>query len=566
MTYLRLIATLAVLALSSASACGQAVKPLPDKNTNWLKACDADAECGSELACLCGACTKACSARSDCRAAALDAVCVAAADPSVQAACGLQLPAAAICSAPCARDRDCDASADGLICRFGLCVTREAPGCDASACEGFACASGRKSFAECDAEGRVSCSCVPDAPVECEPGDVIAKICSMDCPGLNHTAFATCGADGHYGPCTCQDPKCGPATDCVAGYTCLGNRCLEAANHCVDIACEAGATCIDSLCIKVLADGQSSPADLAIADDGQLYFVNTGTYDPSGQFNFDASLMRVPADGSELASRVTEDLNEIGRMTLDRGAVYWFSRSRDGVAFQVMRADLPDGPTNAQFNTGEALSPLVADADALFWIERKPSNGRVEIMRVPRDNSAAPSTLLELPATAGALARSGDRLYWGSSELGLWSASKDGSDARRVVASMSELKGPFELAVDSSGVHWSWIDQLDIGLGQYAEASDVNVRLTESMRGRVLSTLALDDTHVYWVFAGDGDEEFQLSRTSKVPFATDVVWRSPQLKAATRILVRAGFLYVTLAGDAVGQGKVIRIQVPSAGR
>jgi hypothetical protein len=531
MTQLRLMIALGLVALTFTFACSKAIKPLPDKNTNWLRKCDADADCGSELACLCGACTKTCGSSSQCEPASSDAICVRSSDPGVEAVCGTQLPAAAICAATCDRDRDCDAQAKGLRCQSGLCVPRA----------------------------------TTDEPIECNPGDVIAKICGMECPGLNHNAFATCSADGQYGPCICQDPKCGPATDCAAGYICFGFRCLEAANRCIGISCEPGATCIDNLCVKVLADGQSSPTDLAIADDGTLYFVNSGTYADNGEFNFDASFMRVPANGSELVTRVAEDLNEIGRMTIDRNDAYWFSR-RNGVAFQIMGSKLPDGPTNAMFLTGEALSPLVADADWLYWIARKESNGPVELLRIARDEPVAPTTLLQLEGPAGALALSGDRVYWGSTELGLWSANKDGSDARRVVTATSELQGPFELAVDDSGVYWSWTNQPDLGLGLYAEGPDTNLRLTESMRGRLATTLAVDPTHVYWIYADAASDAFQLSRTSKVPYDTEVVWRSPQLKAATRVLLRDGFLYLTLAGENPGQGRVIRVQVPPTGR
>jgi hypothetical protein len=37
-----------------------------DTNTNWLKQCDADGECGAGLACLCGLCTRACDADREC--------------------------------------------------------------------------------------------------------------------------------------------------------------------------------------------------------------------------------------------------------------------------------------------------------------------------------------------------------------------------------------------------------------------------------------------------------------------------------------------------------------------
>lgn len=47
-----------------------------DSNTHWLDQCDADAECGTGLECLCGVCSRPCAADSGCSELAPDAVCV----------------------------------------------------------------------------------------------------------------------------------------------------------------------------------------------------------------------------------------------------------------------------------------------------------------------------------------------------------------------------------------------------------------------------------------------------------------------------------------------------------
>ncbi len=46
-------------------ACGTAGGPRVGSQTNWLRACQTDAECG-ELDCLCGACTRSCDTDTSC--------------------------------------------------------------------------------------------------------------------------------------------------------------------------------------------------------------------------------------------------------------------------------------------------------------------------------------------------------------------------------------------------------------------------------------------------------------------------------------------------------------------
>lgn len=62
----------ALLALATA-ACGATTQNREDDsgNTNWLKACESDAECG-ELSCLCGSCRTGCGAATDCSAEPAD--------------------------------------------------------------------------------------------------------------------------------------------------------------------------------------------------------------------------------------------------------------------------------------------------------------------------------------------------------------------------------------------------------------------------------------------------------------------------------------------------------------
>jgi hypothetical protein len=60
-------AALGLVALGLALSCGRAVDaPQAGSNSNWLKTCGATPECGGELECLCGKCTKECWSSTQC--------------------------------------------------------------------------------------------------------------------------------------------------------------------------------------------------------------------------------------------------------------------------------------------------------------------------------------------------------------------------------------------------------------------------------------------------------------------------------------------------------------------
>ena len=51
-----------------------------DTQTNWLKACDSNDDCG-DFVCVCGACTLECSRQSDCASAPAGATCMLSSSP-----------------------------------------------------------------------------------------------------------------------------------------------------------------------------------------------------------------------------------------------------------------------------------------------------------------------------------------------------------------------------------------------------------------------------------------------------------------------------------------------------
>jgi len=87
-----------------------------DSQTNWLRACQSDSECGG-LTCLCGVCTTACGADDACSELS-GAACVGASEPGAIARCGgSALSAPGLCLPRC-EDVPCPA---GQMCVASVC-------------------------------------------------------------------------------------------------------------------------------------------------------------------------------------------------------------------------------------------------------------------------------------------------------------------------------------------------------------------------------------------------------------------------------------------------------------
>jgi hypothetical protein len=68
---------LTIAALVLAGACAKTEQPAPNKNTNWLRECTSDEQCGGELSCLSGICTVECEDDGACTSAGGGAHCEA---------------------------------------------------------------------------------------------------------------------------------------------------------------------------------------------------------------------------------------------------------------------------------------------------------------------------------------------------------------------------------------------------------------------------------------------------------------------------------------------------------
>jgi uncharacterized protein YkwD len=96
--------------------------PTVGSNTNWLKACDTNEQCGQPTACHCGTCTAQCSSDADCAALA-GARCAAQSEPATWTACQTVQPTFGICLPRC-QPGGCG---DGQVCEGGACVLAPVP-------------------------------------------------------------------------------------------------------------------------------------------------------------------------------------------------------------------------------------------------------------------------------------------------------------------------------------------------------------------------------------------------------------------------------------------------------
>lgn len=118
---------LALFSLGALSACNDSTPPPFDpgpsfnSNSNWLLACEADADCDGELMCLCGVCSLACTDDTACTGEGL--TCASDSGEALATQCnGAEGPPDSLCLEACASDEAC---ASGRICVDGACADGE---------------------------------------------------------------------------------------------------------------------------------------------------------------------------------------------------------------------------------------------------------------------------------------------------------------------------------------------------------------------------------------------------------------------------------------------------------
>jgi hypothetical protein len=122
--WIRLAASL-IPAVMFVHACGgNATTDSTSGNTNWLKFCDKQADCGEGLSCQCNTCQEICTTNADCDLAGLGSRC--ALRPSALA-CGDASPGEGrVCVKGCDVNADC--AREDLLCSAGACVVRPRDG------------------------------------------------------------------------------------------------------------------------------------------------------------------------------------------------------------------------------------------------------------------------------------------------------------------------------------------------------------------------------------------------------------------------------------------------------
>jgi hypothetical protein len=101
-------------------ACNAKTTPERDSQSHWLDRCESSAECGGDAQCLCGVCSRPCSAQSECGGAAeVEARCTELS--AIGAECADQ-GENRICLPRCDGERGCDVFGAGLSCVSGVCV------------------------------------------------------------------------------------------------------------------------------------------------------------------------------------------------------------------------------------------------------------------------------------------------------------------------------------------------------------------------------------------------------------------------------------------------------------
>lgn len=101
---------------ASAGSCTPGEGPKVSSQTNWLRLCEIDADCG-EFSCSCGACTLSCDDEVDC-AELPGSTCSSDDDPGAVSLCGGVSAPSSLCLLPCG-DEECPT---GTACRAGICA------------------------------------------------------------------------------------------------------------------------------------------------------------------------------------------------------------------------------------------------------------------------------------------------------------------------------------------------------------------------------------------------------------------------------------------------------------
>jgi len=123
-TRIRILSWCLLGALGALGCDGKVGPQTTDSQTNWLRSCQQNNDCGDEFACVCGICTATCSDDSGCAQISKGATCIASTDEAAIAQCGgSPAPQPGMCMPRC----EATGCPSTQMCVAGVCTPQPTP-------------------------------------------------------------------------------------------------------------------------------------------------------------------------------------------------------------------------------------------------------------------------------------------------------------------------------------------------------------------------------------------------------------------------------------------------------
>lgn len=348
--------------------------------------------------------------------------------------------------------------------------------------------------------GGSTCSCdLANADTQCaDDGSCELLTCQ--------SGFLSCDGDDESG---CETPISADPDNCGAcDRGCLGAACV--AGRCQPV---------------VLAENVGNPTVLVLHGDWVYYVTDQGDDSVIGR------VPRSPSDGLPTPPEpiVVEPNPTAHGLVTDDTSLIWGSRSSN----EMRRVPLDGGASELLFTANDPWD-IKRDGDVLYWTERVPGNLR----RANAEVGATIETLASGLSRPFELILDDTHVYWtDQDDSTLNRILHDGAGLELAIATTprDDVSG-MGLAQSSDAVFWTGSTPSIAGdVLRYDKRSG---EATTFVEGDVTRSVAVDDTHVYWVdklnnavlrrpLAGGSDEtlvEFQLSPQGIVVDDEAVYW------------------------------------------